>query len=260
LTYLRPRIIVLTSMVSLPRPFLAALALGCATGVVLTSPGRAQTPLPKSSPFMSAGATAGPAGAAGEVIEFAAVRTIGAHTEIDLYDTQGKKNHWIPLGGTVDGMTVVGYDARRDQVTATIGGVNKVLKLRQPRGVIAGNAAVNLPAAVSFAAPSPSSMPQIQPPAPAATAAPVAVPATDGTLAPGAPAATPAQPAAPLSVARQEEEARMLVSDLLEIGMAQRKAYEEKQKQAANPNATPAGTETPTGATPPTPNGPPTSG
>jgi hypothetical protein len=41
---------------------------------------------------------------------------------------------------------------------------------------------------------------------------------------------TPEQPAKPLTIARQEEEARMLVSDLLEIGMAQRKAYEEKQK------------------------------
>jgi hypothetical protein len=37
---------------------------------------------------------------------------------------------------------------------------------------------------------------------------------------------TPEQPAKPLTVSRQEDEARMLVSDRLEIGMAQRKAYD----------------------------------
>ena len=48
------------------------------------------------------------------------------------------------------------------------------------------------------------------------------------------PNAKPTGEAKPLTVARQEEEARMLVSDLLEIGMAQRKAYEEAQKKAAS--------------------------
>jgi hypothetical protein len=58
-----------------------------------------------------------------------------------------------------------------------------------------------------------------------------------------------------LTIARQEEEARMLVSDLLEIGMAQRKAYEEKQRQAGNPSAAPAPTDPNT--PPPNPGGPP---
>jgi hypothetical protein len=62
-------------------------------------------------------------------------------------------------------------------------------------------------------------------------------------------------PPAPGSAAeiqtRQETEARMLVSDLLEIGMAQRRAYEEAQRKAADgtaqtANAQPApGTSTP---------------
>ena len=146
---------------------------------------------------MPTGAAAA-ASAPNEVIEFAAVRTIGKRTEIDLYDTQGKKNHWIALGATADGMTVMNYDSRRDQVVAKIGGVEKVLPLRKTRGA-----------------------------------------------------------AQPLSIARQEEEARMLVSDLLEIGMAQRKAYEEKQKQAADPNAAPA---TPPPPAQPTPGGPPSGG
>ena len=42
-------------------------------------------------------------------------------------------------------------------------------------------------------------------------------------------------------VVKQERDARMLVSDLLEIGMAQRKAYEEAQKKAAATPAQPGG-------------------
>jgi hypothetical protein len=235
-------------MVNAPRPILAALALsGAAFGMI--SRGGAQTALPKSSPFMSANAPAA-ANAPGETIEFAAVRTIGKRTEVDLYDTQGKKNHWIPLGGTADGMTVVNYDVRRDQVTATIGGVNKLLTLRRTRGTAAGNAAVTTQAAMSFATPDTTFVQKMPPPAPEVTATPAAAaPAADANATTAAPATTPVQPAVPLTIARQEEEARMLVSDLLEIGMAQRKAYEEKQKKAADPNAA-ATPETPPAATP----------
>lgn len=226
-------------MVNISRPLFAALALGGAFGLGVTTQGAAQTSLPASSPFMSAG-TPATAGAPGETIEFAAVRTIGKRTEIDLYDTQGKKNHWISVGGTADGMTIVSYDSRRDQVTATIGGVNKQLTLRQTKGVAAGNAAVSLQPAMSFATPAPSPLTPPVMSAPA-TAAPVADAATNAAPVASSPAAapatTPTQPQVPLTVARQEEEARMLVSDLLEIGMAQRKAYEEKQKKAADPNA-----------------------
>jgi hypothetical protein len=44
----------------------------------------------------------------------------------------------------------------------------------------------------------------------------------------------PAAPPTPAEIqTRQETEARMLVSDLLEIGMAQRRAYEEAQRKAS---------------------------
>lgn len=210
-----------------------------------------QTVLSRSSPFFPAGGAVDPSSAPGETIEFAAIRMIGTRTEIDLYDTQGKKNHWIPLGESADGMSVLSYDAHRDQIMAKIGGVNKLLTLRQPHGVSAGHTGfVNSPA-MNFAIPTPPPTPD-----PVATAPASAPVANVVSNVPGvAPASAPAQPTAPLSVARQEEEARMLVSDLLEIGMAQRKAYEEKQKQGANPNAVPV-EPAPT----PKPDGPPTGG
>lgn len=247
-----------------PRPVFLALAVAGVASFGVATRGMAQTDLPKSSPFLS---MSGPAvaGAAVEAIEFAAVRTIGPRTEIDLYNTQLKKNHWIPLGGSADGMSVLSYDARHDQVIAKIEGVNKTLRLRQPKGVAAGTAAVTMQPAMSFATPAPADTTFVQPLqpsspgvtlAPATTAAPTSAPAA----APTTPAPTPAQPAVPLTIARQEEEARMLVSDLLEIGMAQRKAYEEKQRQGANPTPTPAAPAS--DATPPAqnPNGPPSGG
>lgn len=224
------------------RPALAALALGVMVRVAAQSES-------KGSPFMPTGAATAAANAPGETIEFAAVRTIGKQTDINLYDTQGKKNHWIPVGGTVDGLTVVGYDARREVVSAKIGGVDKTLPLRKARAAAGGPSPMVVSPAMSFNTPQPVVQPAVAMPQPAANAAPVAENAPIAT--PTQPAPTPAQPAAPLSVARQEEEARMLVSDLLEIGMAQRKAYEEKQKQATDPNAAPA---QPPAANPPGPN------
>ncbi len=248
-------------MTHAPRPLLLALAFIGAVGLGAARRAGAQTELPKSSPFMTAG---GPAAVsvAGEVIEFAAVRTIGTRTEIDLYDTQVKKNHWIPLGETIDGMTVMNFDPRHDQVTAKIGGVNKVLKLRQARGTAAGGMAINPAPAMSFANPD-AFIQKVQPPPPPSEGMGSSVVAADvkgvadAPVAPATSAATPAQPAVPLTIARQEEEARMLVSDLLEIGMAQRKAYEEKQKRAADPNAA---AETPANTPAPNPNGPPGGG
>ncbi|PTY05623.1 hypothetical protein DB347_14735 [Opitutaceae bacterium EW11] len=60
------------------------------------------------------------------------------------------------------------------------------------------------------------------------TSAPASGPAAVATL--------PAL-AKPGTQAEQEREARMLVSDLMEIGMQQRKAYEEAQRKAAQQKA-----------------------
>ena len=53
---------------------------------------------------------------------------------------------------------------------------------------------------------------------------------------PDGPASPPAIAQSPEAAAKDQREARMLVSDLLEIGVQQRKAYQEaKQKAAATP-------------------------
>jgi hypothetical protein len=57
--------------------------------------------------------------------------------------------------------------------------------------------------------------------------------ASSGTSAATVPIAPVVPLPPPSTPAEAEREARMLVSDLLEIGMQQRKAYEEAQRKAA---------------------------
>jgi hypothetical protein len=79
-----------------------------------------------------------------------------------------------------------------------------------------------------------------------AGAAAIPVPAQAAPM----PAPAPSGPMTPEVQARQETEARMLVSDLLEIGMAQRRAYEEAQRKSSE--------NTPGGPTPGEPPAQPT--
>lgn len=208
------------------RPALALVALGLA-GRATAQSGSA------ASPFMPP-AAAMAAASPSETLEFAGINVMGAKTFVSVYDKQAKKGRWISVGGSDAGISVLAYDPRREQIVVKSGDSQKTLTLRKSTGALnAPTPADVLPPAAGFAAPPIAPIIQkIQPPPPESTdltgpANPPAGPVFD-------PNAKPTGEAKPLTVARQEEEARMLVSDLLEIGMAQRKAYEEAQKKAAS--------------------------
>jgi hypothetical protein len=196
--------------------------------------------LPKKSPFQLRDGPAAPAVAANETIEFAGVSAIvGKKTDLIFYDKTAKKSHWIAQGETKEGIAVVKYDDVREEAVVKVNGVQKTLPLRKVATPVAGaRAAVNAPGSFN----TPTALPL---PAPVADQAPVSSGAP--TLAPTVASVPSAQPVAqpppppPGSAAetqvKQETEARMLVSDLLEIGMAQRRAYEEAQRKAAEGNA-----------------------
>jgi hypothetical protein len=201
----------------------------------------AQTPLPATSPF-AAGGNATVTGTTRDPLEFTGVSTMGKKTMLIFNDTTTKKKTWVNVGETVDGITVVSYDPKLDQAVVKFNGTQKTLALRTASAPTGGPAPV--PAMpTGFNTPTPAAAqpaPPVQPAMPAPETAPAQTPA------PAAPATTtPAKPQTPQEQAKAETEARMLVSDLLEIGMAQRKAYEEAQRKAAeggNPQqpATPA--------------------
>ena len=215
----------MTASLRLLRPALALVALGLA-GRATAQSGSA------ASPFMPP-AAAMAAASPSETLEFAGINVMGAKTFVSVYDKQAKKGRWIAVGGSDAGISVLAYDPRREQIVVKSGDSQKTLTLRKSTGAL--NAPIPadvLPPAAGFAAPPIAPVVEkIQPPPPGSTdltgpANPPAGPGFD-------PNTKPAGEAKPLTVARQEEEARMLVSDLLEIGMAQRKAYEHAQTRAA---------------------------
>jgi len=177
----------------------------------------AQTPLPANSPFLPGGSVSPPAAATPGGLEFVAVLTEGKKTSVSLYDSVTKKSHWIPVRGEADGIAVLSYDAVHNQVVVRTGGTEKRLTLRREKNTVAGAHANGVP--------TPSSN----------VATPAVVSATSI-----APTVKPPGPTPPPPVVKEQEEARLLVSDLLEIGLAQRKAHEEMQKKAAPAPAPPA--------------------
>lgn len=161
---------------------------------------------PPASPFGQAGNVTAPAATEAD-LEFAGVSSIGQTTMVNLYDPKTKRSFWVKEGDTASGVSVLKYDRQSDRVTVRHNGVEKTIALRAEKPVEGSPATA---AAI--------------PPAPATVAAPPS---------PSAPSPAPTG-STQLSQARQEEEARMLVSDLLEIGMAQRQAYEEAQRRKAS--------------------------
>lgn len=213
--------------------------------------------LPKRSPFDLRNGPAAPTAAATETIEFAGVSSIGKKTDLIFYDKTAKKSHWIAPGETKEGIAVISYDERRDEAVVKINGVQKTLALRKVAATT-GVARGVPPVPTGFSTPLPAPLPA---PVPAQVPVASTLVASANANAQDPAAAQPAPPpGSPAEVQKkQETEARMLVSDLLEIGMAQRRAYEEAQRKAAEgaPQTAPAADSNAT-APAPAPTNPPT--
>lgn len=187
-----------------------------------------------SNPFSAPAASPGTAAATQDGIEFAGMSEIGKEVHFVFVDKAAKKSRWVKEGETTEGISIVRYDPRVEQVTIRYNGSEKTLSMRKAAGTprTPGHVVAPLTPAAGFAVPGPAPLPMPAAPQPATVA--------DNGVQVGAPAAIPAPSAPQTPQAKAETEARMLVSDLLEIGMAQRKAYEEAQrKAAAGPEATP---------------------
>lgn len=181
----------------------------------------AQTPI-KESPFLPPANAASPATAGATAYELTGMSVAGKATLLSITRVRDKRSVWVPVGKSSGEITAISYDPKTDQ--ATIRAEGKVLTLTMRKSaVVSGPAASQLH------------------PQPASAAAAGAT--KSGT--PNQPVAIPPPPAN--AQEEKETEARMLVTDLLEIGQQQRKAYEEAQRQAAakgkpSPASKPPGT------------------
>ena len=175
----------------------------------------------KASPFMppAAAAQAATTGDPGENLEFAGISSVGNRTDFIIHDKSAKKSFWIGVGETKNGVAMVSHDPRRDILTITTAG-----RGTPAPAPIAFQQSSPSPADISVSnALPPPAQPQPTPPPP------------PGSMEPK----SPSGPTTPEVIVKQETEARMLVSDLLEIGMAQRRAYEEAQRRGQTPGDSP---------------------
>jgi len=167
----------------------------------------AQGSLAANSPFLpSAGSAAAAAAAQGEPYELAGSSVQGSDVSVCIYERQAKRSQWIPVGGVADGIHVISFDAAHDKAAVTISGAYRELSLRKPTVTAAGAPAVY-------------------------RGAPVVSDTAQAAAAQANPA--PTAPASAATALHEQQEARMLVSDLLEIGVQQRKAYQEARQKAA---------------------------
>jgi hypothetical protein len=129
-----------------------------------------------------------------------------------IVDPQKKRARWIAVGSEVDGIEVVNCDYENTRALVKVGGESRILVLRKSATQKASFSPT--PASRTVASTPPMGM---GPPPPG-----------------GGPehGDDPAQSKANASREEKEREARMLVSDMLEISMRQRKAYEEAKKKA----------------------------
>jgi hypothetical protein len=175
---------------------MALAALGCAGSSF------GQTALVANSPFAASGTAASSAGTAGQDFELAGSSRTGTEVSVCIFERQAKHTEWIPVGGTTDGIRVISFDSLHDKAVVMISGQRREISMR--------TAAV-------------ASLPQ--------QASPRADVASSAAASPLVPVNTP--PAALGTPEQQQREARMLVSDLLEIGVQQRKAYQDAKLKAS---------------------------
>jgi hypothetical protein len=178
-----------------------------ASGFIVSSLGQT---LVGNSPFRAPGGGAGAAGAPAEAYELAGSTSQGSAVSVCIYERQKKRSEWIAVGDSADGIKVLSYDEANDAAVVTIDGARRELAMRK----------------ATVASLGPSSNSRVPTPAGEPVASLVPAPSQG--------------PATPASIARDQQEARMLVSDLLEIGVQQRKAYQEaKQRAAASTSSQP---------------------
>lgn len=175
---------------------ISALLIATAAVAVVCS---AQTPI-KDSPFLPP-STAGAPVAGSAQYELAGMSVAGKATLLSVTRVRDRKSFWVPVGQTVGDITAVSFDPKTDQ--ATIRAEGQLLTISMRKSAVIHAPVSRQPVSNANQVARPAALP------------PVAIPPP--------PANTQEE---------KETEARMLVTDLLEIGQEQRRAYEEAQRQA----------------------------
>jgi len=187
-------------MSALRPAFLALVALSASIALFAADAAKAD------SPFLPPAGAAAPAAKQPSNYSFAGMTVLNGETLLSITRESDKRSTWIPVGKTVGDITAVSYDPTKDEAVIRADGRELTLTIRKSVVVAAP---VNRPPVHANTLPAPTAATT-----PAPEPEPIKMP--------------------PLNQQEEKEmEARMLVSDLLEIGQQQRRAYEAAQREAA---------------------------
>ena len=169
------------------------------------------------SPFIppSAPQTAGPVDAL-SAVELTGMFSLDGKPRFSLCDTTTGRSVWVGIGETQDGLTVRSYDEKTTSVVVEGRGATRRIVIKE--------ATVKTAAAPR---PAPTGLPQTAAPQPGVLAQSRSQ--TVKAVQPLKPKMAPRDP----KVEAQERDARLLVSDLMEISIQERKRYRENQRRAA---------------------------
>lgn len=181
--------------------------------------------LRERSPFIPAAAvqdTSG--GSALSGLELTGILSVGGNPQFSIRDTATGRSVWIGLGETQEELTVRNFDDASASVVIDGRGTSRVLVLRE--------------AQVSTAIP----QPVVIRPLPIVTTSGMPPLPPASVTSPGyVPGVNPLPATQSKTVAEAERDARLLVSDLLEISILERRRHEEAARMAnqAGPAPTP---------------------
>lgn len=189
--------------------FLVLVILALSLRVALVAGGSESA---RSSPFVPAGKKPAPAAPtmdpALQALQLSGISVIGDEKRFNFFNANSKQSFWLALGVEENGLRVESYDKDADAVVVRKGGFTRRLELRQSK-------------IVAEAPPSSSSGPT---PLKSAPGVPdIQLPGVDEIK----------DPKTPVEIKQAEFEARMLVSDLLEISMQERARQRAKREAAA---------------------------
>jgi hypothetical protein len=152
--------------------------------------------------------------------ELTGILSVGGKPQFSVRDTSTNRGFWLGLGETQEGLTVLSYDEASSSVVLEGRSARRTIVIREAR--------------VATAPPRP---PVINVPPPSAQQ-PVLNPQVAAGPPPNAATETAANPKKQTNAKGRtneeaERDARLLVSDLMEISIQERKRYEENQRRTA---------------------------
>jgi hypothetical protein len=185
------------------------LGLAALVAAACTCTSFGQMSLVANSPFAASGTAVAVGSAPAQDFELAGSSASGSDVTVCIFERQAKRSAWIPVGGNVDGIHVISFDSAHDLAVVTVGGQRREISMRKAVIASSNNSAPSRPR-------QDLSVPN--------ALVPVVTSQVLTLQTPPPPATGPEQ---------EQREARMLVSDLLEIGVQQRKAYQDAKLKAA---------------------------